>query len=411
MILSSIRNELRHVQKLTESAQKVLKVYAVFEFIYPLIGLFVNAFILRQTNDFIAVAIYNLGTFVAIPIGFYLNGLLLKRYPIAFPFLFGMVGQAVVACLVFFFSFHSWWTLFAFGLLQGIPMGLYWGNRNFINLQVTHDESRNYFTGLEMILYTIASTTMPLIVGWTIALGGLTGFYATSFAYQILGLLAIVFMYVGGRQILSAKLDQPKFEKLWIRQPSAIWRTARLVEVFRGLQNSIDLFMIPLVIFHFLGREGLLGTLQSVAAGIGVIILYGLARFLTPRKRIHSLFVNIVALITISLMFAVGFSQLTALIYVLFAGTIHLISWLTSNPISMRTIDEEDGGDDRDNYAYVCDRELFLNIGRAIGIGVFVVLIHFTSQLIGLRFIPLLISLTQLLFFWLVSRLDRVQKA
>jgi YQGE family putative transporter len=379
--------------------------------VYPLIGLFVNAFILRQTNDFVAVAIYNLGTFFAIPIGFYLNGFILKRHPIALPFLFGMVGQAVVACLVFFFSFQSWWALFAFGLLQGIPMGLYWGNRNFINLQVTHDESRNYFTGLEMILYTIASTTMPLIVGWTIALGGVTQLYSASFAYQLLGLLAIVFMYAGGRKILSAKLDHPKFEKLWIRKPSVIWTTARLVEVFRGLQNAIDLFLIPLVIFHFLGREGLLGTLQSIAAAMGVIILYGLARFLTPRKRIHTLFVNIVALIAISLIFAIGFSQVTALIYVLFAGTIHLISWLTSNPISMRTIDEEDGGDNRDNYAYVCDRELFLNVGRAIGIGVFIVFIHYTSQQIGLRFIPLVISLSQLLFFWLVSRLDRVQKA
>lgn len=411
MLVKFIKTELQHFRKLTDAAQKVLEVYAVYEFVYPLLTIFVNAFILRQTNDFLAVAMYNFGSFFSMPLGFYLNGLLLKHHKIHVPFLIGMVGQGIVAFLVFFLSFQSFPALFLFGLLQGFPMGIFWGNRNFINLEVTHDESRTYFTGLEMILSTIAATTMPLLVGWTIQFGDSTHIYSASLAYKCLGLLGIVVLFLGGKRLASAGLDQPKFQKLWLGWTHPTWNLSRVIEVLRGIQNAIDLFMVPLVIFTFLGREGSLGTLQSAASLIGIVMIYALARFLKPSRRVHTVGLNVIALVTLSMIFAISFSQWSALLYVLFSGTIALISWMASNPISMKLIDDQENGDKTNNYAYVCDRELFLNVGRVIGVVIFYVLVKLTTQELGLRFIPLLLSLTQVIFYVLVSRLAKVKKS
>lgn len=406
LIRSFVQKEVRHFRALSDSAQNVLVSYAIYEFVYPLIVVFVNAFILRQTNDFLAVALYNLGTFLSLPAAFYLNGLVLRKVHLNWPYLIGVVGQGLVACLVFFVSFHSLPALFAFGVLQGVPMGLFWANRNFISLDITHDENRNYFTGLEVILSTIAATTTPFVVGWVLELGGRFGLFAIDRGYRALGVVSLFLLFWAGKKITTSQLDQPKFRKLWVGKASSLWNTARLVELARGIQNGLDLFIIPLVIFNFLGKEGSLGTMQSIAAIVGVVILYSLARFLKPAKRLITLRLDILALVCLALIFALGFSPLTALIYVIFAAAISHISWMASNPISMKTIDQEDGGDNTDNYAYVCDREMFLNIGRFIGVVIFLALISLTSQQVGLRFMPVIAALSQVIFYLYVAKLD-----
>ncbi len=407
MIKRFIFNELRHFNALSVTAQQVLKSFAVFELMYPLIFIFVNAFILRQTQNFAAVAMYNLGTFVMLPCSFYLNGYLLRRFPITTLYTIGLIGQGVMTCLVFFYPFQSLASLLIFGLLQGLPMGVYWANRNFISLEFTDDGNRAYFTGLEMVLTTLAGITTPVIVGWIIRLGDFVHFYTADQAYKVLGVLSVGILFYGGKVLRDINLKQPQCTKLWLGKASSVWKTARVLEVFRGIENGINLFLVPLVIFAFLGKEGSLGTLQSLAAALEVIIMYVLAKYLVPPKRLQTLFKSILLMIGLGVVFMIGFSPLGALIYVILIRTVLHTNWVSSNPMTMKVIDEEEGGDPTNNYVYVCDRETFLNVGRVLGVIVFFGLMSGFSSLVALRFIPVFVAVMQVGLYICAQRLAK----
>jgi YQGE family putative transporter len=402
-----LQTELSHFRQLSQAAQRLLISFSVFEFTYPLFFIFINVFILRQTSSIAAVGWYNLGTFITLPLFFMLNGWALRRVPIQTMYTLGLICQGLVASSVFYFPFNTLPLLFVFGGLQGAAMGFYWGNRNYLSLEVTEDDHRSYFTGLEIVLATIAGTVTPFVVGWLIVLGEKMGFYTAEVAYRGLSIVGLGALLYAGWLFSSCELPQFTFKKLWITQADSRWWLARWVELFRGVQNGFDLFIVPVVVFVFLGKEGILGSIQSASAIGSAILLYYVGRKLKPALRLSVLSWGVGLLILISLIFTVGFSPLAALIYVLLLKPIEHTNWVSSNPIAMKVIDEQDGGDSANNYAYVVDRELFLNIGRVIGVGVFLILISRYSQAAAVRVVPLLAAVCQLGLLWTVRKLVR----
>ncbi len=404
-IKTLLTTELSHFRQLSTAAQRLLISFSVFEFTYPLFFIFINAFILRQTSSIAAVAWYNLGTFIILPLFFAINGWLLRRFPIQVMYTFGLVMQGIVASSVFYFSFNTLPLLFIFGCLQGAAAGFYWANRNYLSLQVTEDSNRSYFTGLEMVFATVATTTTPISVGWLLVLGEQLGWYSVEIAYRVLSLVGLGALVLAGLIFSRSKLPLFSFKKLIVTKPEPRWWWARGVEVFRGVQNSFDLFMIPVIVFMFLGKEGILGTIQSVSALGSAVILYYLGRTIKPATRVKSLTWIIGLGLVMTTTFALGFNPLIAVIYVLVIKPLDFSHWIMINPISMKVVDEQEGGDSASNYAYVVDRELFLNIGRVSGVVVFLILISHFSQAVAVRFAPLLGAICQLGVLWSVKNL------
>ncbi|HYD35358.1 MAG TPA: MFS transporter [Vitreimonas sp.] len=398
-------HELTHFKTLSETAQRHLISIAVYELTYPLLFIFLNAFILRQTSSFAAVAIYNLGMFCALPLTFYLNGMALKRTKIHYPYILGIIGQGLAASLVFFFPLSSLWSLFGFGLLQGIPMGFYWANRNFVNLDATTDDNRNYYNGIEMLLTTIAGIITPAVLGWIIRLGDFVTLYTAEQAYQGLNIVALGLLLFSGWLLMAARIDNPLFNKLLLGRATPLWNVARLLEVLRGVQNGFDLFLAPLVSFTFFGKEGTFGALQSTSAVLDALALYAIARYAKPKHRLKALGLGVALLVVSTCLFSFQFSFLAALIFSLLMRPIFHLNWTVSNPITMRVIDEEDGGDPTNNYAYVVDREFFLNIGRVAGIGLFFAFLQYSTQEQALRWVPLVPAFLQVGLWWCAKKL------
>jgi YQGE family putative transporter len=219
--------------------------------------------------------------------------------------------------------------------------------------------------------------------------------------------LSLIVLFWGGAQIADVEFTQPKLAKLRVQRPSLTWLSARMVEVFRGVQSSVYIFFTPLATFVFFGQEESLGTLQSVAAVVGAVIIYFLARQLRPAKRLRTLQYSVLVLVMLSVLFVVQFSVLTALAYLLFMSTLYKIQWITSNPITMRVIDEEEDGDPTNNYAYVCDREIYLNVGRVLGVVMFLGVVMWQTQVVALRLLPIFAAVMQIGLAVYVGKIDK----
>ncbi|HEX7017666.1 MAG TPA: MFS transporter [Patescibacteria group bacterium] len=397
--------EKSHFQKLSLAAQKLLVSVTIYDFAYPLIFTFINAFIFRQTNDVTAVALYNLATFITLPFAFWSNGLLLKKFPIHYVLSGGLIGQGFVASMVFFFPFNTLTSLVIFGGLQGFPLGYYWANRNFITLAVTKDENRNYFTGLEAMIGMLTGIITPFLLGLIIRAGEYTSTYEAEPAYRVLSIVALVLLAFGGWVFLSAPVQNPNFKKLFIFGATSKWSYARLQEICIGYNTGMSFFLPALITFTLIGKEGSLGAIQSGAALVTASTMYGIARKAKPHHRLLLIKIAILLLLSISSLFLLFFNQVTAILYLLLVSfTAHLI-WISANPITLRVIDEEESGDATNNYAYVCDRELYLNIGRIAGVFSFLALTYHFSDLVALRFIPVLMGLFQVGVWWTARQL------
>jgi len=397
------KTEYRHFQKLSPDAQKLFFSSAIYALANPLLFVFTNAFILRQTNSFFLVGIYNLGYFITLPLTFLLNGALLKHIQMKHLFLIGLLGQGLVVTLIFFWHQPIITSLLLLGGLQGVPLGLYWANRNFITVAVTHDQERTYYCSLETILNSIASIIVPITFGWFIVFGGYSRLYSAQSAYQILIIIVLCLLFLAGYLFQSTTLSNPIITQLLITHPDKAWWYSRISEFFRGFMDRTVEFFPPLLVFNFLGKEGVLGTAQSAMAVFGMIVIYLIGRKTQTHHRLLVLGTAAGIFAVASLLFAVNFTAWSALVLILILGLVDQLTWVTHNPIQQKAVDLADGGDTQHNYAYITDREAFLNIGRVIAMFSFFYLITL-SQTTALRFTPLVVAISQVAL-WLFTAL------
>lgn len=374
-LTSHVRNlmvtEYHQWRQLSDRARALLASITVYEFMYPILHTFVNTFLLRRLDEAWYVALYNLGMFISLPITFFVNGWLLRRVKIQWLYGFGIIGQPLVVLMLFWFSWQSWWQLVSIGAVQGVLLGWYWANRNFLRINTTTDSHRNFFMGIEMTLVTLATVVTPVMVGWFIKGAELTGWGTVDQAYQWLGLAAAVILSLMATWVVRTGFPQPTVSKIWVTKPSPTWQAARWVEVWRGIRNGIDLFLPALLVFQFLGEEGVLGTVQSLAALISAVLLYWLGRKVKVHQRYRYAQIGYLALLVAMMLVSALFTSGAVLVYLLVVDALIHWCWLASSPIAEQAIEHQDEGDPTTNYAYVADRELFLNIGRIGGVIIF----------------------------------------
>lgn len=389
MISKRLRTEYQHWRKLQPTTRLLLISLVVFEMGIPIVYTFINAFLLRYTNDFNSLVIYNTGWFITVTATFYFNGWLVKQVPLTRVQAFGAVSQALVVLFLFTLTHFSWWQLLGFGMLNGLPMGLYWANRNFLELELTSDDNRNYFRGLESLMVTISNIITPSIIAAIMALALSTQLLSINQAYQILGVLATIVMGVSGFLTLKLQVSSPNWNRLWIGAIKTPWNWGRLAVFFYGFDNGARLILPTLLIFTFIGTEVELGLLQTASAVLmaGVAYWYARKARATHRWRMMAMFLSI--LISAEVVFVLLPGTVSALLYYSLMTVISSMGWMTMLPMLQRQIDLEDGGDQRNNYAYVADQEMFLNFGRLTGMLLFIALLATVSDLNSLRLIAL----------------------
>lgn len=389
MLLSTLKHEWQLISRLSPVARALLWSTLLYDSVYPLLFVFINAFILRQTQDIVAVALYNAGSFVTLPLTFWANGKLIHPIGLRRLFQVGLVSQGIVVLLLFFIQFSGWAGLFLFGLLQGVAMGFYWANRNFLTLEATTDENRIYYTGLETVITTVCGVVVPLLVGVAIEWGDRAAWYSAITAYKVLGVGALGCLFGASTPFARLTLNHPRSRQVWVTHPSKLWQINRWQEAGTGFYTGIGYFLPTLLIFALLGREATLGTLQSSSALLGALFIYVVSRLSKPRHRVGNIWLVVGALLLIAGWASATFSVWAVTAYILFAGLAYHLIWLNSNPLSMRVIDLEEEGSSLNNYAYVCDRELFLNLGRLAGVVGFFGLITIVPAA-ALRLAPLM---------------------
>lgn len=403
-----VKKEREYFDELGDDAKHLLFSYVLSAITNPILWVFLNAFLWEKShNNLSLVGWYNLAFFIGIPLGFYLNGQLLKKFQPTVMYLLGCVSQGIIVSLLIFFSVINYPFLFAFGIIFGLATGLYWSNRNLLSLRATTPENRIYFTSLESTLSIPLNIIVPLIIGWFLFYGGSTHWYTKQQAYQYIALFSIVSLFWTGFIVRNVKISLTPVKYLILRKTSSHWHVFRSFTVISGLQSGINIFLPTIIILTLLGKENALGTVTSGASLLSLGAIYLTGRFLKPKHRIKIIFMSFLLYLAGSLSFGLLYSAVGVLVYFAFTAFQGPFDWTGSMSLAQDTIDTEEEKSQYNHYVYVLDQEIFLNVGRITGLGILFFLIHTFSNTFTLRYMPFILASSQVFLVFLASILDK----
>jgi YQGE family putative transporter len=282
---------------------------------------------------------------------------------------------------------------------MGVSYGFFWANRDFLALNTTHDENRNYYYGLESFFYTITAIIVPFCAGVFIATTQQQAWFDgnVNVAYYILTGIVYLLTIIASIVVHRGQFKNPKKAPFLFLKFHPLWQKMLKLAALKGVAQGYIVTAPVMLILKLVGQEGSLGIIQSIGAFLSAIMLYLLGRMAKPKHRL--------AIFTAGLLFFAIGSLANAGLYSM-AGAIFFVACLIFArplldlayfPIQLGVIDVVAAKEKRNEFSYIFNHELGLYLGRLFGCGLFIVLARHVSEDVALRYALLVIALVQML--------------
>lgn len=389
----------------------------LYAFVLPVIELFVGAYIVSppDPNTILTLAekqhninlylYYQFAVYLGIPLCFVINGYLLKIIKVSYLYSLGLILSGVsMTCMMMLDELSSPGVVAA-GLIMGASYGFFWANRDFMSLDVTNDESRNYYFSIDTIFYTITWIIVPAVVGYVIAFGPQHQIYTSKSAYIGITIAVFAITLIASFIINREKYNNPKEGKFLFFKYDKLWNKMIFLSIAKGvMQGAIMIFPI-LLILSIIGGVNILGYIVSGGQIISAILLYLIGRFAKPKHRLFIYIISI-SLFTIAiLLHASLYSVVSVIIYNVLqfmAKPLHDVSYF---PTEFRVIDIVSKKEGRSEFSYIVNHEFTLFIGRVCSILIVLFLAYKVNADFALRFGLLLIAIIMILSIFLARNI------
>jgi MFS transporter, YQGE family, putative transporter len=393
-MLNKLRKEVAHFKSQDHNFRILVLTNLVYALVLPVIDIFVAAYVMRNSNDPTKVVIYQLTIYTGIPVTFLLNGYLLKHFNIRKLYSAGMMLSAISMMVMMSLKSLDLTGIGLAGIIMGMSFGFYWANRDYLALAITNDNNRNYYYGLETFFYTIIAVIVPVAIGWFIESNGNDALIHRAYkiitgAVFLITILASIVCFRGNfKNPAQKRFVYFKFHPLWYRLLS--------LAMLKGLAQGFLVTAPAMLIMLLLGKEGALGTAQSIGAIIAAITMYIVGRLSSPRHRIYIFAAGVSLFALGAILNGILFNQVGVVLFILLLLIAKPLMDLAYFPIQFRVIDIVSKIEKRGEFAYILNHEAGLYAGRFLGAGTFLLLAYTISTEIALRYAIVIIGLLQL---------------
>lgn len=380
----------------------------IYALVIPVIDIFVGAYIMRSSDEPGLVAIYQLAAYTGIPLTFLINGFLLNRIKIAHLYSFGMLLSGISMVFMMTLGEINAIGVGFVGLIMGSSFGFFWANRDFLALNTTNDNNRNYYYGLETFFYTITFIIVPVMIGWfLISSGNWEWIGNIGNAYKIVTLVVFILTIISSIIIHQEKFQNPKQKKFIYFKFDKLWNKMLFLSALKGLAQGYLVTAPAILIMRLVGDESSLGIIQSLSGILSAVVLYFLGRLSKPKHRIYIFSAGLVIFFIGTLVNGILFSASGVIIFVMCKVMFMPLHDIAYFPIQMKVIDVLSLKENRNQFAYIFNHEFGLYIGRFIGLTLFIVLIYYVSESFALKYSLIIIASVQLIAIPVAKRLIR----
>lgn len=389
-----ISSEVSHFKQQPHNFRILVLTNLVYALVLPVIDIFVAAYVMRNSNDPTKVVIYQLTIYTGIPLTFLLNGFLLKYINIRKLYSAGMMLSAVSMIVMMSLKSLDLVGIGIAGMIMGLSFGFYWANRDYLALAITNDSNRNYYYGLETFFYTLIAVAIPITIGWFIESRG-SG-EGVKNAYRIVTGVVFLITILASVVCFRSTFSNPAQKKYVYFNFHPLWKKLLVLASLKGLAQGFLVTAPAMLIMLLLGKEGALGTAQSIGAVLAAIIMYVLGRVTKPSDRIKIFAAGLILFTAGAAFNSALFNQTGVVLFILLLLIAKPLMDLAYFPIQFRVIDIVSKIEKRSEFAYILNHEAGLYVGRFLGAATFLILAYKVSTEIALRYAILIIAILQL---------------
>ena len=400
-MFKNLSSEIKHFSQQSHDFRILTLTNMIYAFVLPVIDIFVAAYVMRSSNDPSKVVIYQLTIYTGIPLTFLLNGFLLRRFSIKSLYSAGMLLSGVSMLVMMSLKTLDIVGIGAAGMIMGMSFGFYWANRDYLALSITNDSNRNYYYGLETFFYTIVAVVIPICIGWFIEIVG--KLETINIAYRIITGMVFIITIFASIMCFRGNFLNPVSQQFIFFKFHVYWRKLLLLASLKGLAQGYLVTAPAMLIMMLLGKEGALGTAQSVGAIIAAVLMYVIGRIAKPQHRLYIFAAGLIFFAMAALFNGILYNATGVILFMLFLLLAKPLLDMAYFPIQFSVIDILSKKEKRNEFAYILNHEMGLYAGRFIGAATFILLAFYFSTEIALRYAIIIISLLQLLSFFVAK--------
>ena len=284
-----------------------------------------------------------------------------------------------------------------------MSFGFYWANRDYLALAITNDGNRNYYYGLETFFYTIIAVVIPVAIGWFIESKGSDS--KIHSAYVTITAIVFAITILASIVCFRGKFKNPAQKKYIFFKFHPLWYRLLSLALLKGLAQGFLVTAPAMLIMLLLGKEGALGTAQSIGAVIAAIIMYVLGRLSKPEDRLKIFAGGLILFAVGAIINGILFNQAGVILFMLLLLVAKPLLDLAYFPIQFKVIDIVSKIENRGEFAYILNHEAGLYVGRFLGAGTFIVLAYAMSTEFALRYAIIIIALLQLCSIFVAKKI------
>lgn len=406
-MLQKLTNEFRFFNAHPLGMRMLLLTNLIYALVMPIVELFIGAYIMRNSSDISLVVIFQLAVYTGIPLTFMFNGFMLNHIRIAWLYSLGMLLSGVSMFAMMSLDNLDTPGVFLAGLIMGLSYGFFWANRDFLALNTTKDDNRNYYYGVETFFYTIAGIVVPMTAGAFIAATEKNGWFGGNVNVAYYGLTVFVFALSVLASVLvhQGQFQNPKRAPFLFFKFDRLWNKMLGLAALKGVAQGYIVTAPTMLIMSLVGKEGALGLIQGIAAFLSAILLYVLGRTAAPKHRLLIYGIGC-ALFVLGALFNAGLYSATGVILfvlcLLFARPLLDIAYF---PVQLKVIDVVAEKEGRNEFAYIFNHEFGLYAGRLFGCGLFIVLARYVSEYAALRYALLVIAVVHFMGWFMMRKI------
>lgn len=266
-------------RRLSKDAVVTLVIHGLYGFGVSMAGVFLNLYLWRLTSSLFVNGAFNMIIFLVGPFAFALAGKLAKTWDRLSVYRLGILITAIYYLLIIIAKENVAEYYYLFGFIGGISNAFYWLGYLTLLYDVSTDQNRIRFLGLNSISYNTAGLIGPALAGFIITqYQGLSG-YVTVFT---IAFIMFVLTTIGSFQL---KVDPTHHKAYYLRFMGLIMKRSKLFTkgligwYVIGLMQGIMLFLPNILLFSVISREDIIGYMGIIYMGLTIISSYLLSRF------------------------------------------------------------------------------------------------------------------------------------
>ncbi|WP_052144685.1 MFS transporter [Halalkalibacter okhensis] len=359
-------------KRLSEQAVITLVNHTIFQFGNSLSLIFINLYLWRLTESLLINGLFNLTAILSQAVATILIGKMAKQKGHLAIYRYGIFLTAFFYLCIVVTQENMVQYFYLFALVRGISQAAYWLSYFTLAHEVSHNLNRHRYLGWNQMLMGLANLVGPAAAGFVITLyTELTGYIIVFSIAFLMFIIATIGSFRIKKVHSHHKEYYMKYLKLVVKKKPN-FQKALFGWFIIGFPQGILMYIPPILLFTIFPDESFVGYMNVLFLSLSIVASYAISRFANiDSTKIYLLVAAIGMLISatfliweISIWTVVLFMAISSIFKPLQGNTYaaYYFTWLDKIPL-------------KENFRVesVVLREAIINIGRGLGIVIFMV--------------------------------------